>query len=257
MGAQEKFVWPDGQRCAVSLTYDDALPVHFQTVAPMLSEQGLAATFYVVAKERFTEHIEPWKQVAQMGHELGNHSLFHPCRREPEENYSWLAECYDLRDYTPERWLDEMRVANCLLRLIDDRTERSFGNTCCNTVLGRPPAQEELSTLIRKLFVAGRGPNNDRAILPDNLNYGALGHFSGDAKSFEQLRATIMEAMEHGGWVVFMFHGVGASTHRLFIDPDEHNQLTHFLKRESESIWTAPLVEVASYLKRMGNPDAQ
>lgn len=40
------FDWPEGKRGAVSLTYDDALPVHYERVAPLLEDHGLRATFY-------------------------------------------------------------------------------------------------------------------------------------------------------------------------------------------------------------------
>ena len=34
----DDFRWPDGQECAVSLTYDDGLPVHHEHVGPALVE---------------------------------------------------------------------------------------------------------------------------------------------------------------------------------------------------------------------------
>ena len=41
------FRWPEGRRCAVSLTYDDALPVHYEHVGPRLEAHGLRGTFYM------------------------------------------------------------------------------------------------------------------------------------------------------------------------------------------------------------------
>jgi len=64
----------------VCLTYDDALPVHRQVVAPLLAERGLRGTFYIpAARDDFHNHLEDWRKVAAMGHELGNHSCFHSC----------------------------------------------------------------------------------------------------------------------------------------------------------------------------------
>ena len=64
MNSQSAFTWPAGQRCAVSLTYDDALPVQREIVAPLLAERGLAATFYLDASPGFTDHAEAWRAVA-------------------------------------------------------------------------------------------------------------------------------------------------------------------------------------------------
>ncbi|MGB1892738.1 MAG: polysaccharide deacetylase family protein, partial [Candidatus Latescibacterota bacterium] len=69
--------WPEGKRGAVSLTYDDALPVHYEHVAPLLEEHGLRATFYTNVLS-LGANPEAWRQVAAQGHELGNHSIFHP-----------------------------------------------------------------------------------------------------------------------------------------------------------------------------------
>jgi len=72
-------LWPDATQCAVSLSYDDSVPVHHREVAPLLEKHGLRGTFYLSALT--IENPEAWKIVAAAGHELGNHSLFHPCRR--------------------------------------------------------------------------------------------------------------------------------------------------------------------------------
>ena len=146
--------WPEGKRGAVSLTYDDALPVHYEHVAPLLEEHGLRATFYTNVLS-LGANPEAWRQVAARGHELGNHSIFHPCRKSPR--HGWLDEAYDLKTYTPRRWTDEMRAADIVLNLVDGRTKRSFGNTCCNTEIGEGETTHSLEPLIDELFVAGRG----------------------------------------------------------------------------------------------------
>lgn len=252
MTEHQGFEWPNGQRCAVTLTYDDAVPVHHHAVAGLLAANGLAATFNLDAQSDFTEDPYVWRAVASLGHELGNHTLFHPCRREPRERFGWLAPDYDLCEYTPQRWLDEVRVANCLLRMIDGESDRTFGNTCCNTSIGRDENEVDLADLITRLFVAGRGACSNRVVQPTSLHYGALGHFDGDAKTFLDLRGSIERAVDVGGWIIFMFHGVGAGTHTYFIEEDEHSRLLAYLAEKSAKIWTCSMVKVATYLKQAG-----
>jgi len=246
------FLWPKGQHCAVTLTYDDALPVHYENTAPLLASKGLCATFNLCARFGMTDHTDNWKTVADLGHELGNHTLFHACRREPVERYHWLEPHYDLCDYTVQRWMDEMRIANCLLRMIDGRKERTFGNTCCNTTIGRGDHEVSLDDLIRRLFVAGRGERNSRIVQPSNLNYAALGHFNGDGRKFSDLQNEIEQAAGEGGWIIFMFHGVGKGTHDGFIETDQHAALVDFLADNADNIWTTSMVDAATYLKQAG-----
>lgn len=238
--------WPEGKRGAVSLTYDDALPVHYEHVAPLLEAHGLRATFYTNVLP-LGANPEAWRQVASRGHELGNHSIFHPCRKGP--NHGWLDAAYDLKTYTPRRWTDEMRAANIVLNLIDGRTERSFGNTCCNTELGDGDGVHSLDALVDELFVAGRGPWCDRTVTADALNLSSLGHFSGDARTFADMRAEVEAGLALGGWTIYMMHGVGEGTHGLFIDSEEHRQLVEYLGEQTE-IWTAPLADVAAHVRR-------
>jgi sialate O-acetylesterase len=250
MKSAPHFTWPAGQQCAVTLSYDDALPVHHETVAPLLTAKKLSATFNLCANSGFTENTAAWKHVAAQGHELGNHTLFHPCRREPEENYSWLEPHYNLCDYTAQRWTDEMRVMNCLLNQIDGQTERTFANTCCHTSIGRGTREKDLSELIDKMFVAGRGPLNEQIVQATTLSFPALGHFNGDDKTVEELQALIEGAASMNGWIIIMFHGVGEGTHGLYIDSDEHAKLVDYLEVNSSRIWTASTVQVAKHLKR-------
>src|SRR5690606_22054131 len=74
------FPWPDGQRAAVSLAYDDALPSQLDNAIPALDRHGLKGSFYLtLAAEPVRDRLEDWRAAARNGHELGNHSLLPQC----------------------------------------------------------------------------------------------------------------------------------------------------------------------------------
>ena len=245
------FHWPDGKRCAVSLTYDDGLPVHYGRVGPLLESEGLRGTFYVPGLSDVQHHPECWRTLAAAGHELGNHSLFHPCRREPVEGYAWLAPHYDLCDYTPKRWREELNLANLILHLIDGRTERSYGNNCCHTTIGRGDDEIPMDDILRERFVAARGPCISQISTPQNgTNLMQVGHFDGDAHTFGAIREDVERARDIGGWIVYMIHGVGEGTHSLYIDDAEHEKLIRWLGANRDTIWTAPFLDVARYVNQ-------
>ncbi len=241
---------PASAKAAVSLTYDDALEGHWRHVAPALEAQGLRGTFYVVPRPAFVEQVERWRQVAHAGHELGNHTLFHPCRREPASRYDWLNEAFDLCHYNDSRWREEVRVANALLQLVDGRSQRTFGNTCCHTEIGTGSETLPLVPIIKEMFVAGRGSQCNRIVSPATADFGELGHFSGDGKSFKELQILVEQTIDCGGWLILMFHGVGDDEHGLHIDPAEHEQFLRYLARVRDRVWTAPLVDVAQLLRK-------
>jgi sialate O-acetylesterase len=191
--------------------------------------------------------------LAQSGHELANHTLFHPCRR--LVNYTWLEECYDLCDYTPERLRAELEIANLVLYLLDGRRERTFGNTCCNTMIGRGELEVSMDDVLRELFVAARGPfNRQIADVKNGINLMQVGHFGADKKemAFEDIQGTIERAAEMGGWAVFMIHGVGEGSHSLYMEKSDHDKLVAWLAANKADIWTAPFIDVAQYVKAHG-----
>lgn len=254
---QSTFEWPEGRKGAVSVTYDDALPCHYETVGPAWEAYGLRATFYAtivrIGKPVNGLMLNPdaWRELADKGHELGNHSLFHPCHS--QEDFNWLPDEYDLGGYTALRWLDEMRTANFTLSLLDGKTERTYGNTCCHTEIGTPERQESLEPLIEELFVAARGGYTEQVVDVANINYNALGHFGGDTHDnetdFDTIRHQIDNAVENGGWIIYMIHGVGKDSYALHIGSEEHQRLVDYLGERQDSIWTVPVVTVAKHLK--------
>ncbi len=46
-----------------------------------------------------------------------------------------------------------------------------------------------------------------------------------------------------------MIHGIGEGTHNLYIDVEEYQKLVDYLGAQQDSIWTAPVAQVAQYLQ--------
>ena len=103
--AQNTLPWGN-KKAAVVITYDDAINQHLDNAIPVLDSLGLKATFYVIATT---------------GHELGNHTLYHPCVG--GKGREWVRPEYDLRNYTVQRMLDETRMTNLFLRAMDGKTK--------------------------------------------------------------------------------------------------------------------------------------
>ena len=103
--AQTNGPW-QGKQCAVVLTYDDAIEQHLDNVIPVLDSLDLKATFYITAySSSMKNRMNEWKQLPVHGHELGNHTLYHPCMGGPGR--SWIKPEYDLRNYSVQRMIDE------------------------------------------------------------------------------------------------------------------------------------------------------
>src|SRR5207244_205031 len=74
--------WQDDCHGAVSLTFDDGMTSQLQIAIPMLNDHSLRGTFYVNPRgDNWQERLEPWREAARTGHEIGNHTMAHPCTR--------------------------------------------------------------------------------------------------------------------------------------------------------------------------------
>src|SRR5258708_28924157 len=99
-----------GKKCAVVLTYDDALNVHLDNVIPLLDSLGLKATFYLSGYfPGSRQRIADWRKAAANGHELGNHTLYHPCIGN-QPGREWVNSENDMSKYTVRRLEDEIRM---------------------------------------------------------------------------------------------------------------------------------------------------
>ena len=77
--AQTPTTW-NGKSCAVVLTYDDGLNIDLTHVIPALDSVRLKGTFYISDYfDGLKDQIFRWRNAAAEGHELGNHTVWHPC----------------------------------------------------------------------------------------------------------------------------------------------------------------------------------
>lgn len=247
------FSWPNGAAAAVCLTYDDCLDGHLDIVAPDLERLDLRGTFYVPgACESLSLRMDQWRDLVRRGHELGNHSLFHPCYRIPPggEVREWVRPEYSLENYTVSRMLGELRTANTLLRAVDGRQERTFAYTCYETSAGGVSFVDEIKPLFTAARAAGDIPPDmqevDLYLIP---SWGCEGSTGG------QLIAYAERAADAGTLAVYTFHGVGEE-HELNVARDEHRKLIEYLGSHRDRFWTATVAEAASHIraerKRLG-----
>ncbi|MGB2867406.1 MAG: polysaccharide deacetylase family protein [Bacteroidota bacterium] len=241
--AQQKGDW-NGKKCAVSLTYDDALNVHLDYVVPLLDSLGLKGTFYLSGFfPGFQKRAIEWRSVAEKGNELGNHTLFHPCEGKPPGR-EWVKPDYDLNHYTVQRMVDEIRMANILLKAIDGKSERTFAYPCGD----RKAGDSSYVSQIESDFIAARGVEGKTQKISEIDPYD-IGSYMISGQSGEELIAMVKKAMETNGLIVFLFHGVGGE-HNLNVSLEAHRKLLHFLKDNEKDIWVAPMVEVGSWMKK-------
>lgn len=151
---------------------------------------------------------------------------------------------YDLDHYTVTRTMDEIRLANTLLKSIDGKNTRTFAYTCGDRYAGTTSFYD----LVKTEFVAARGVMSGYESI-DNSDLYYMKAFMVSGQSGEALIDLVKKAMETKTLIVFLFHGVGGE-HSIDVALSEHQKLLYFLKTNEKEIWVAPLVDIATFMKQ-------
>jgi len=233
----------NGYKSAVVLTYDDCLNVHLDKVIPTLDSAGFKGTFYLtVSSTAFTNRMNEWKQASIKGHELGNHTMYHPCVGGTADR-SWVSPDYDLSKYSLKRIEDEIKMTNVLLQSIDGKTERTFAYPCADT---RASGQSYIET-ISDDFVAARGVD-DKNIPFAKFDFYKTACYSIAGQDANYMIDIVKKAMKEKALVVFLFHGVGGE-HALNVENKEHQKLVAFLKQNQNDIWVTTFIDAMKFSK--------
>ena len=240
--SQHQHSWK-GKKCAVVLTYDDAINEHLDNAIPVLDSLGLKATFYVTAfSPSMQTRLNDWKKLAVKGHELGNHTLYHPCIG--GKGREWVKPDYDMNNYSVQRMIDETRMTNLFLQALDGKTKRTFAFTCGDMKIG----DSAFINAMKDDFVAARAVRAEMHKI-NEIDLYNVDCYMVNGETGEQMIEWAKKAVETNSLLVILFHGVGGGN-TLNVSLPAHRELLQFLKQNEKDIWIAPMVDVAEHIKK-------
>jgi len=227
----------------VVLTYDDALNVHLDNAIPALDSLNLKGTFFLTASSpAFTNRMEEWKKVAAHQHELGNHTLYHPCDGSMPGR-SFVTPDYDLATYSVRRITDEVKMTNAVLQAIDGKKERTFAYPCGDTNVNGTAYIDAL----KGDFIAARGVQGE-LVKKNKVDLYNIGSYGINGQTGEELIELVKKAIQSNSMIVFLFHGVGGE-HNLNVSLEAHSKLLHYIKEHEKELWNPTFMEAATYIK--------
>jgi hypothetical protein len=217
----------------ITLTFDDAHDAHLDVALPLLNQHRLPATFFIdFLSTSTTRRRAEWRRAAIDGHELGNHSLFHP----GYPPASHVRQGNNLALYTLDRMRLELQVANVLLAEFDGCSRRTFAYPNANPVLGDVGYGKKLlrllgwdrtrlnawidrcgadfgatrrnyQSVVERLFFAARGGVPSK--WPESYDRHFVPCFCGDQNNLDGLLRFVDRMVAARSWGVFMFHNIG------------------------------------------------
>ncbi len=234
-------LWPEKTRAAVSLTFNDARPSQIDNGISVLNRYGLKASFYV-SLDRLLPRREHWQEVVSSGHEIGNHTLNHPC----SGNFDFSRE-RALEDYTLSRMKDELIRSDGRIKELLGIDTRTFAYPCGQTYVGRARETESYVPLIEQRYLAGRIYMSETCNVPGFLDLAQLFAFPFDTAPLEAIIGRIEAALNDAGWVIFCGHDVGTGGPQS-IDIEKLGKVCDYLMNKRATIWTDRVCTIAEYI---------
>ena len=237
------FAWPQGKRAAVSLSFDDARESQVIVGTRLLDQYGVKATFFVVPSG-VEKQLEGWRKAVANGHEIGNHSLTHPCTG----NFVWSRK-NALEDYTLEQMRSQLTECNKRIQDLLNVKAEVFAYPCGQKYVGKGINTKSYVPLVAEMFLAGRGWMDEAANDPVYDNYSQLTGVEMDGKDFDQILLMLEDAKKSGQWLVLAGHEMGdsgAQTTRLSM----LQKLMEYAQNPANGIWLQPVGTVAKYIQQ-------
>ena len=236
------FHWPEGKKMGLSLTFDDARLTQVDKGIPLLDKYGVKATFYL-SPDNMMQRLEAWKKAVTGGHDIGNHSLLHPCTG----NFAWSKD-KALEDYTLQDMNRELDSASNLIKKMLGIHSVSFAFPCGQTFVGRGNITKSYIPVISAKFETGRGWLNEGPNDPAFCDMSQLTGMELDGKSFEQIKKLIEEVKSKGQWLVLAGHEMnegGFQTSLL----TTIEAICKYASDPGNGIWIDNIHNIAAYVK--------
>ena len=247
--------WPGDCQSAVSLTFDDGTASQLELAVPMLNEMNLQGTFYLNPREDYEQKLAPWRDVAATGHEVGNHTVSHPCAANnvvaPTLPPHWGPD-EGRRRTLEEMTLEEMdadiaEASRRIQTLVPEQSAFSFAYPCYQSFVGRGITRQSYVPLVARHCIAGRGVGEKPiANDPAYCDLAYLWAWRCERMTGAELVGLAESTVAQGRWGILVFHGIHAG--HLSIGERDLAELCAFLARHRERVWTAPVATVAERL---------
>ncbi len=244
--AQERktaFHWPAGKHVAVSLSFDDARLSQVNRGLDVLNPTGVKVTFFV-QPGGVKQRLEGWKRAVASGHEIGSHSVSHPCTG----NFPWSFH-NALENYTLEQMSQQLDEANAEIERLLGVRMATFAYPCGQKFVGRGRDLKSYVPLIAEKFIVGRGYYDEYFNDPAFCDLAQAGGTAGDDMDYIQMVKLISKAAQQGAWIIFAGHEIGEKGFQV-TDATALAALCRYMQDPANGIWVDTVGNIGKYIRQ-------
>ena len=236
------FAWPGGRRAALSLTFDDARPSQIDAGLPILDRHRVRATFYV-SFTNLERRLEAWKAAAAAGHEIGNHTVSHPC----SANFRWSRN-NGLEEFTLPRMERELTDAGDRIEQLLGMRPTTFAYPCGQTWVGRGEQVRSYVPLVARHFRIGRGYPDEAANNPAVCDLARVNGIGIDGAAAREVIDLVEHAVAEGEWLVLIGHDVDEGGRQTVLT-ETLEAVCRYCADHEKDVWADTVDRVGAYLE--------
>jgi peptidoglycan/xylan/chitin deacetylase (PgdA/CDA1 family) len=237
------FHWPSGKRVAVSLSFDDARRSQVDRGLDVLNSAGVKVTFFVLP-ENVKKQLAGWKRAVASGHEIGNHSLTHPC----SGNFSFSFH-NALENYTLEQMAQNLDGANAEIQQLLGVRMVTFAYPCGQKFVGRGSQVKSYVPLIAERFLVGRGFFDEYFNDPVFCDLAQASGTVFDDLDYIQMVKLISQATAQGAWIIFAGHDIGEKGVQT-TDATALAALCKYMQDPANGVWVDTVGKIGTYIQQ-------
>ena len=237
----ESFAWPDGQRAAISLTFDDARPSQLSRGLPILDRHGVKASFYVTLGS-MEDRLSEWQEAVARGHEIGNHTTTHPC----SGNYAFARQ-NALENYTLQQIEDDILQASQAIERRLELTPSTFAYPCGQTFVGRGESRRSYVPVVARRFLVGRRAFDEVANDPPFCDLACATGVDMDGVSWPQIQTVLEQTVKEGRWLILVGHDVGDGGPQTVL-AESLDSLCRYCRESGRGLWIDTVAAIGSYV---------
>ncbi|HEV7302120.1 MAG TPA: polysaccharide deacetylase family protein [Tepidisphaeraceae bacterium] len=235
-------IFPGNRKAALSITFDDARPSQPDNGFPILDRHGVRATFYI-STWLMEERLDRWHQAVAAGHEIGNHTMSHPC----SFNFPFSRK-NGLETYTLDRMAKELDDATAAIQQLVGVTPTTFAYPCGQSFVGMGTERRSYVPLVAERFTIGRTYRVEWSNHPDLCDLAAVGSTGIDKLTWPQVKAIVDQTIDSGSWGILAAHDVGTND-RLSLDTDVLDALLQYVREREADLWTDTVAAVGAHVR--------
>jgi len=189
--------------------------------------------------------LEGWKRAVASGHEIGNHTMTHPCTG----NYDWSAD-NAIENYSLQMIAKDIDDATAEIQRLLGVTPKTFAYPCGQMFVGKGRQAKSYVPLVAERFIVGRGPNSDSINNPGFCDLSKVYGMAFNDMDYDDMVRQVAETVHRGWWTIFVGYEISDRRGSQVTTTSALQALCRHITEPSRGIWVDTAEHIGRFIQQ-------